>query len=526
MTNTTAPWIRGALPFLLCAGVISAGTPDASAQQLAQGPFDRMVIRGVTVIDGTAGPPSGPMDIVVENGRIVELRLTGDDFGRIDESARPEPGDFELDAHGMYLMPGFIDAHVHIGSEQTTGLPVKYIYYLWLGSGVTTVLEAGSGRGLEWTVAQRDSSARHEIIAPRIFAYVRPGMSFDKPVTTPDVAREWVQAVARIGADGLKLGAQPPKIMEALIDQAHQLGLRTTAHLGQNGVSRMNVLDAARLGLDHQQHWYGLAEAMLEDRSIPDWRFDHNHNNEEIRFADAGKFWNQAAEPGSGKWNAVMEELLALDFTIVPTMSVYERNRDLARVKYSVWHEEYASPKLRESWRPDPGRHGSRYYHWTTEYETDWYHMFYKWQRFLDEFKDRGGRVAAGADEGNAYHLYGFGYLREFELLQQAGFHPLEVIRSATMHGAEALGLPDDLGTVEPGKIADFVIVDENPLENFKVLYGTGVEKYDPETGQVRRVGGVRYTIKDGIVYDARRLMAEVRRMVREAKTAEVSSRN
>ncbi len=511
------PARRTVLCWLFTASLCSTAT---SAQQLAQGPFNRMVIRGVTVIDGTAAPPSGPMDIVVENGRITEVRLVGDDFGRIDESARPARGDFELDAHGMYLMPGFIDAHVHIGRTETTGLPVSYIYNLWLGNGVTTVLEAGSGRGLEWTIAQRDSSANHQIIAPRIFAYVRPGMSFDRPVTTPETAREWVRSVSQQGADGLKLGSHPPKIMEALIDEAHLHGLKTTAHLGQTGVTRMNVVDAARLGLDHQQHWYGLAESMLVGRSIPDWRFDHNNNNEEIRFADAGRFWSQAAEPGSEQWNAVMEELLELDLTIIPTMAVYERNRDLSRVKYSEWHREYASPMLRESWNPDPGNHGSRYYHWTTEYETDWYHMFYKWQRFLDEYKDRGGRVATGADEGNAFHLYGFGYLREFELLQQAGFHPLEVIRSATMHAAEALGVEDDLGTIEPGKIADFVLVEENPLENFKVLYGTGAEKFDPDTGELLRVGGVRYTVKDGIVYDAKRLLAEVRQMVREASSA------
>jgi hypothetical protein len=483
MTQPLLERVARAGLLLVLLSTVSGSALELLGQELAQGPYNRMVIRGVTVIDGTGAPPAGPMDIVVENGRISSVRLVGDDFGRIDDASRPARGEFDLDASGMYLMPGFTDAHVHIGRNETTGLPVKYIYYLWLGSGVTTVLEAGSGRG-----------------------------------TTPETAREWVQAVAQIGADGLKLGAHPPKIMEALIDEAHQQGLLTTAHLGQNGVTRMNVVDAARLGLDHQQHWYGLAEAMLVDRSIPDWQYDHNHNNEEIRFADAGKFWSQAAEPGSDKWNAVMEELLALDFTIIPTMSVYERNRDLSRVKFSEWHEEYASPMIRQSWNPDPGRHGSRYYHWTTEYEANWFHMFYKWQRFLDEYKDRGGRVATGADEGNAFHLYRFGYLREFELLQHAGFHPLEVVRAATMHAAEAVGMEGELGTVEPGKIADFVIVEENPLENFKVLYATGAEKYDAATGELRRVGGVRYTIKDGIVYDAKGLMAEVRRMVREAK--------
>ncbi|MFW6175516.1 MAG: amidohydrolase family protein, partial [Acidobacteriota bacterium] len=118
---------------------------------------------------------------------------------------------------------------------------------------------------------------------------------------------------------------------------------------------------------------------------------------------------------------------------------------------------------------------------------------------------------------GYIYKLYGFGYVRELELLQEAGFHPLEVIRAATLHGAEALGMADRIGSVEPGKKADLVVVPENPLANFKVLYGTGHIRVT-EDDEVLRVGGVRYTIKDGIVYDARELLADVREMVRDAK--------
>ncbi len=136
---------------------------------------------------------------------------------------------------------------------------------------------------------------------------------------------------------------------------------------------------------------------------------------------------------------------------------------------------------------------------------------------FVNEYKNRGGRVTAGSDSGFIYQLYGFGFIRELELLRESGFHPLEVIMSATLNGAEALGAADKLGSIEVGKYADFAILEENPLQNLKVLYGTGALRLD-ENNEVVRVGGVKYTIKDGIVYDAKKLLEDVKRMVDEKK--------
>jgi imidazolonepropionase-like amidohydrolase len=129
-----------------------------------------------------------------------------------------------------------------------------------------------------------------------------------------------------------------------------------------------------------------------------------------------------------------------------------------------------------------------------------------------------GGRVTVGSDSGFIYQLYGFGTILEMEMLQEAGFHPLEVVRSATMYGAEALHNPKgkdiEFGVIRPGLYADLLIVDENPLANLKVLYGTGAVRLNDETGLPERVGGVKYTIKDGIVYDAKKLLADVEAMV------------
>ena len=128
--------------------------------------------------------------------------------------------------------------------------------------------------------------------------------------------------------------------------------------------------------------------------------------------------------------------------------------------------------------------------------------------------------MTTGSDSGFIFQLYGFAYVRELELLREAGFHPLEVIRSATLNGAEALKLDDQIGTIEVGKLADMVLVEENPLENLKVLYGTGAIKLT-EDNEVVRVGGVKYTIRDGVVYDAKALLDEVQEMVQAAKKEE-----
>ena len=141
---------------------------------------------------------------------------------------------------------------------------------------------------------------------------------------------------------------------------------------------------------------------------------------------------------------------------------------------------------------------------------------------FINEFKNRGGRVTTGSDSGFIYKLYGFDYIREFELLQEAGFHPLEVIRSATLNGAQLLhapkGKPIEFGIIRPGLFADLVIVPENPLANFKVLYGTGALRLNDQTGRVERVGGIKYVIKDGIIYEPKKLLADVEKIVEEAK--------
>jgi imidazolonepropionase-like amidohydrolase len=501
--------------------------PDRKAGE-GEGPFDRLVIRGATMIDGTGAPPMGPVDIVIANNRIAEIRSVGYPKVPIREAARPAKGTKEVDATGMYVLPGFVDCHGHIGGA-AQGTPAEYVYKLWMAHGVTTIRDPGSGNGVDWTLRERERSAKNEIVAPRIFAYVRPGANWDKgPITNPELAREYVRWAKQKGADGFKLiGSDPifdPEIMAALMEEAKSQNMGRTTHMAQTGVVRTNVIQAARLGMGSMEHWYGLPESLFADRVVQDFPLDYNYNDEQHRFGQAGRLWKQAAPPGSKKWNEIMDELVKLNFTIDPTFTIYEASRDLMRAMRAEWHEKYTLPSLWKFYSPSREAHGSYWFNWTTQDEVEWKNNYRLWMAFVNEFKNRGGRVTTGSDSGFIYKTYGFEYIRELELLQEAGFHPLEVIRSATFNGAELLSQqqnrPMDFGVIRPGKLADLILVPENPVANLKVLYGTGAIRLNDQTNQVERVGGVKYTIKDGIIYDAKKLLEDVARMVEAAKAA------
>jgi imidazolonepropionase-like amidohydrolase len=492
--------------------------PKAPARAEGEGPWPHLILRGVTVVDGTGAPPYGPVDIVIAKNRIVKIQGVGNPGMPIDPEKRPkaEAGDREMELSGMYVLPGFVDLHGHIGGVEQ-GTPAEYVFKLWMGHGVTTVRDPGSGNGVDWTLEAKAQSAKNEITAPRIKAYIFFGQGREEPFTTPDQARKWVGEMAKKGADGLKFFGYRPDIMKAAIEEAKKLGLRSACHHAQLAVSRVNVLDSARWGLTTMEHWYGLPEAMFVDRTIQDYPRDYNYSDESHRFGQAGRLWKQAAAPGSERWNAVRDELIQLDFTLDPTLNIYEASRDLMRAYRAEWHEQYTLPALWDFYRASRDSHGSYWFYWTTEDEVAWKENYRLWMTFVNDYKNHGGRVTVGTDSGYIYELYGFAYVRELELLREAGFHPLEVIRSATLYGAQALGMADEIGSLEPGKLADLVVVDANPIENLKVLYGTGALKLDAKNHPVR-VGGVSYTIKDGIVYDAKQLLEDVRRVVAEAK--------
>ena len=532
MTVATRRWLCGLITIVgLAAG---QQTPIALAQPAStdprpappraegEGPFARLIIRGAILIDGTGAPPRGPVDIVVERNRITAVANVDVAGGDMRAGGRPQGATKEIDATGMYVLPGFIDLHLHSGD--TPKMPeAEYVYKLWMAHGITT------GRGVpfaspEFSASEKARSARNEITAPRMFNYRLPFDEWEGSIEAPQKAREWVQLAAKTGIDGLKLGAYPPEIMAALLDEAKKLGLGSTAHLGQTGVAQMNALDAARLGLGTVTHFYGIFEALYDGHDVQPWPPGYNYNDEQWRFGQVARQWNLIHKQGSPEWKALLQELKSLNVTLDPTMTAYLASRDVMRRSNADWHEKYTLPSLWDFYQPSRANHGSYYFDWTSWDETAWRNFYRVWMAFLDDYKNMGGRVTVSSDAGYIYNTFGFSTIEEMELLQEAGFHPLEVIRGATLHAAQTLFEPKkkpiEFGVVRAGLLADLVIVPENPIANLKLLYGTGAVRLNPQTGKPERIGGIKYTIKDGIVYDARQLLADVARMVEKQKAA------
>lgn len=458
--------------------------------------YDHLVIRNVVIIDGNGTPPSGPVDIIIDGNKISSVqRASGDEKAYESEQ-------HVLDGTGMYLLPGLINNHVHLqDSRGSMPIPFEYFYKLCLACGVTSLRDVGSNYSK--TIEERRKSQEGLIAAPRIFLYMRAGGR------TLEEARQRVQEVKKQGGDGVKIFSMDRDIMKATMDEAHKLGLKVAHHAA---VEETDAWDDAEFGVTSIEHWYGVPDAALHgSQNFPYW---YNFSNENDRFRYAGHLWREA-DPQ--KLKKVLQRLVEKGVAWCPTFVIYEANRDLLRAMNQPWFKDYLHPALEEYFKPNPAHHGSYHWNWSTTDEVFWRENYQIWMEAVQDFARMGGVVGVGDDAGFIYMMYGFSLIRELELHQEAGFHPIDVIQNATGNNARILGMEDKLGRIRQGYLADLVIVDENPLENLKYLYPTGILKV--EEGKVITRGGIKWTIKDGFVYHAPTMLEDVGKIVSEART-------
>src|SRR3989475_9242547 len=222
------------------------------------------------------------MDIVLQDGLISEISPSSSTAALAARGA----ADVLIDATGKYVMPGIINVHMHWHEERQSGIPqpIQYERNLYLAAGVTTAREVGGDfdKSKRW---QAESNA-HTIVAPRILVY--PFVSKGR-TGSPAEIRAWIRDIKQRGADGLKIIAMDRDQLEAILDEAHKLGLRTATHIA---VEETTAKDYIELGVNSIEHFYGVADAA--GTGIQNFPPEMSYSNEIHRFGPAGELYAQA----------------------------------------------------------------------------------------------------------------------------------------------------------------------------------------------------------------------------------------
>jgi len=502
------------LPAVLTAQLdrVAPAPDDVETRQydgLAEGPYEDLLIRNVMVLTGHGGPGQGPFDIHIRGNTIETVR--GHDPDREVTADRViEGGD------GIYVMPGLMNLHLHLREEE---LPLDYIFYMQLVTGVTSIGPAEEGRVADILEAEREN----EILAPRLFPLYGWGAETDysdeelqDTELAPEIAEEMIaNGVRQVYLNNL---AVTPDLFEAAARSIDAAGGVTAIHVQPQHTAVLNALDAARRGVSMIVHHYGYAESALP-RGVQDYPADYRYQDENIRFREAARVWREVGtNPESREFllNTLVDSLVHFGTVMQPNRATYEANRDIVRAHGLPWHEKYTHKALWDWHLPSPDMHAAFQYDWTSLDEFNWTYMYDLWAKMIFEFNKRGGTVVFGTDDNYQWSTGGFGNIRELQLVLESGMHPLEVLRTAQKNSADFLGEPH-LGMIQPGYVADLLVVDGNPAWDFKTLYPFGTIRMNRETREMYRTRGILHTIKDGIVIENDRMLAEIERIVAES---------
>ena len=461
-----------------CVGAVAAVSVSAAqAQTLAPATRqfvieDRpvVVLRHVRLMDGTGAPVRENQTVVIRAGQIAAV---GDDaIVEVPDGAPVH------DLAGSTLLPGLIDLHAHQYFYSNVGLTQMSVSAprLYLGAGITTVRTAGGQLPYDEINTKRDidrglaPGPHMEISGPYLDGPGR-GPGHNRRLETPEEARRVVAYWGSEGATWLKFqGSVSREVMGAAIDEAHRHGMKVTGHL-----CSVSFREAAALGIDNLEHGFITNSDWVLDRK-PDQCSPKNMRAQ----ADV--------DVDSPAVDSTIQDLLAHRVALTSTLSVYELFVP-GRAKIPAGALEMMSPGARAAAQAEidttnagPGFVPPR--------------LFDKMMKFERRWVAAGGLLAAGVDPWGTGSLPGFGDQRNYELLIEAGFSPVDAVRIMSANGAQVLGQLSQIGTVTVGKRADLVVIDGDPSRT---------------PGDIRKV---RWVFKDGIGYDAGNLTASVKGLV------------
>ena len=391
-----------------------------------------LVIQGGSLFDGTGSDPTPNISVIIEGNRIRE----------IGQGLSIPPGARVIDARDHMILPGLIDPHIHFRAW----MPQFFLYF-----GVTSAFDTANPT--EWILAQKEAIAKGKMNGPRLFV---TGLVVDGPrkegapphptevggyrihVDTAQEARQWVRLLHEKGVDGIKVhDGLSPELLKAVVQEAERLGLPVVGH-------SWNAHEAIESGLRFMEHITPIARA-----TIPPERLEQVGASSEI-----------AHLMEEGRFKAVIRQMVENKVVFNPTLLGEWANFTPLVEEYAHWDKEFADqPFAPEALRQRIARRGVRV-HRPSQAEAQGYR---KTRRFVKEYLAAGGIISPGSDTGA---IPGLGLHREMQLLVEFGSTPKQALLGATRDAALLIGKERDLGTVEPGKLADLLIVDGNPLQN------------------------------------------------------------
>lgn len=459
-----------------------AGVPSTL---LATGspPGPALAIRGVTLIDGTGEPPRSATTVIVRGERIVAVGP--DREVPVPDGAEIVPGE------GRFLLPGFVDTHAHltmgpVGVAEVDGKPTlsmepadgieERTLATLLAFGVTSVRDPG-GPG-ERTVAAREAVARGELTGPRavVAGEVIDRAPFPGLVTTvasKGEVRSEVRRQAALGVDLVKVYVSlGPELIAAAVEEAHDHDLPVVGHL-----QATTWAEAAQMGIDGIVHVTPGSAELLP----PDAREAYAASPGALAFPAWFDLVDLESDVVRRNVRALVEHGVSLDLTLVAFEAAFFGDRP--RFTSEAPGLQLAHPALRENWASFFNFNVG----WTEETFRTAHRVWPKVLHFTRMLWEAGVHLSAGTDANNPYVVPGESLHRELELLVAAGIPPAEVLRIATRDGAEAAGLLGETGTVEPGKRADLVLLEADPLEAIdntrKIVWVMkDGRRFDPET--------------------------------------------
>jgi imidazolonepropionase-like amidohydrolase len=428
-----------AITTLALVATASAGQVKPGKKPAAAEPASRVLaIVGATLVEVNGKSNIQDAVVIIEGGKIKAVGPRA--------KVRLPRGAEVIDARGKYLIPGLIDTHTHSAYDGKD----SWLSSRFLSSGITTVLDTGS---LPPVYELKRRIANGDLQGPRML--VCGPMITSEPVTfpssetvkTPDEARHAVDQRAAAGADLIKTHAQlPPDALRAAIDEAHKKGLRTISHTG-----RTNALEAVLAGTNILTHLVGVPDAATPDP-------------ERIRTAHSTSFvggWVTSSlawlEADQAKLDHLIREMVSRRVAYSPTLSIHHtiafvRDKDAFREAATATGPPDATLKEWEGLAKQPID--------TAPFKKAWAVM----QQFVKRFHDAGGMLIVGTDTAAVYQAPGLSAHEEMRLMVELGVPVIDALRAGTINGARALGIDRQTGSIEPGKLADIVIVDADPI--------------------------------------------------------------